>query len=104
MLLVAHVRETPCRGSCAPLVDHDSENDCAPDDDPLVVLIEVERADGLPYQHDEERSEHGADGAPLSSQQAGAAHAGRGDDVELVARAVTGSGRAIKADARAAGE
>ena len=39
-----------CREPRARLIHHDGENDRAPDHDPLVVLVEVERTDRLSNQ------------------------------------------------------
>src|SRR5690348_1979240 len=62
-------REASRGEALAPPVDHDRDDDRAADDDPLIVLIEVERADRLPNEHDEQRAERGANRAALAADE-----------------------------------
>src|SRR5690242_11106573 len=41
------------RQSSAPLIDHDRDDDGAADDDPFIVLIEMQRSDRLADQNDQ---------------------------------------------------
>ena len=88
----------------ARLIHHDGENDRAPDHDPLVVLVEVQRTDRLSNQNDEQRAERGAEGAAASADQAGAADHGRRDHIELVSLRVARRRRSVEARAEKRGE
>ena len=69
-------REPPRRETRTRPIQHDGDNRRTADDDPLVILIEVERADRLANQHDEHRAEHRIDCAPLAAGEARAANDG----------------------------
>ena len=92
-------REPPGRKTRVGLVEDDRDDDGAPDDDPFVVLVEVQRADRLSNQHDEQRAERRVDGAALAAGEAGAAHDGRRYHVKLVAGGVDARSRSIEAGA-----
>src|SRR5690242_17999406 len=69
----------------APAVDDDGHDDRAADDDPFVVLIEMQRANGLSDEHDQERAERGPDRAALPPDQARSTHHRGRDDIQLIA-------------------
>src|SRR3954465_1901961 len=58
---------TPGGEAGARAIQHDCDDGRAADDDPFVILIEVERADRLSDEDDEQRAEHRADGAALAA-------------------------------------
>src|SRR6185369_2033740 len=90
----------PARGDAGtPAVDDYGHDDRAADDDPFVVLVEVQRADGLTDQHDEQRTEHRADRAALAADQTCPADHRRCDHIELVALSVAGGRRPVQARA-----
>ena len=50
------------------LIQNDSDNDGTANDDPFVVLIKMQRADGLSDQHNQCGPQHGVDGvAPATA-------------------------------------
>src|SRR5262245_15236848 len=73
-LAAAAPRQAPRGNTQAPSVHHHRDDDGAADHDPLVVLVEVQRADRLANQHDQDCPEHGAHGASLTADQARAPH------------------------------
>src|SRR4051794_30303667 len=92
-------REPASREAGTRSIEDDGDNRRTPDDDPFVILIEVQRADRLADEDDQQRAECGIDGAALATGQAGAADHCRRDHVELVARGVDARGRPVKAGA-----
>src|SRR4029079_10092200 len=74
--------------TCTRLIDDDGDDDRAADHDPFIVLIEVQRANRLPNEHDEQRAKGRAECAAASTDETCAAdHCGR-DDVKLVSLCV----------------
>src|SRR5215210_3724703 len=51
-------------------IEHDRDDRGAPDDDPFVVLVEVQRADRLADEDDQQRAEHRVHRAALAPRQA----------------------------------
>src|SRR6266542_760011 len=82
--------QAPRREPGAPLVQRHREDDGGADDDPFVVLIEVQRPDRLADQHDQHGAERRAERAALAPDQAGTADHCRRDHVQLVALRVRG--------------
>src|SRR5262245_51440265 len=74
----------PPRQPCARLIQHHGDDNRAADDDPFVVLIEMQRPDRLTDENDQQRAQQRTDRAALSTRQAGAADDGRRDDVQLI--------------------
>src|SRR5205823_9084192 len=78
-------REAPGGKPRVGLIQDHRDDDRAPDDDPFVVLVEVQRADRLADQHDEQRAEHRVDGAAPAAGEARAPHDRGRYHVKLVA-------------------
>src|SRR6185369_16649205 len=85
------------RKSRVPLIDHDRNDDRAADHDPLVVLVEVQCTNRLANEHDEQCAQRRADGASLPADETRTTDDCCGDDVKLVALAVTGRCGAVEA-------
>src|SRR6202142_3797618 len=73
--------EPACREAGARLIENDGHDDGTSDDDPFVVLIEVQCADGLPNEDNEEGPQHRVEGTAAATAQPSAADDRRSDDV-----------------------
>src|SRR5580765_5321800 len=73
-ILVFPPRQPSRREPRARLIEHHRDHDGATDDDPLVVLIEVQRPDGLSNEDNEHRSQHRVYRASPTAAQTSTAH------------------------------
>src|SRR6266545_1928708 len=94
---VRHPAQPPSGEAGAPLIHDHRDDDGAPDNDPLVILVEVQRADRLADEDDQQRAQHGAQRAPLPADQARAPDHRRGDHVQLITLRVPRGGRSVEA-------
>src|SRR5450432_155892 len=69
------------REAGARLIENDGHDDGTSDDDPFVVLIGMQCADGLPNEDDEDGPQHRVDGTPATAAQTSAANDRGSDDV-----------------------
>ena len=63
------------------LIEHDCDHDGTADDDPFVVLVEVQRPDRLSNEDNEDGSEHRVDRASPTAAQTSTANDRGGDHV-----------------------
>ena len=75
------VREAARREARARLIENHRDHDRATDDDPLVILIEMQSPDGLADEDNEHGSEHRVDRASPTAAQTGPADDRGSDDV-----------------------